>query len=96
MKTENIDFAGMAGTGVNRAANRFAGNHSGLTAKTNAGMGPRQGNASDSGNERRIGPSVTRDAQKQTIATAGQGSNIGRGYHCPPVGNPDKINVGSR
>lgn len=40
----NLDFDGMAGTGVNRGKNRFAGNHSGLTAVTNAGRGPTKGN----------------------------------------------------
>jgi hypothetical protein len=40
----NLDFDGMKGDGVNRAKNRFAGNHSGLTAVVNAGRGPTKGN----------------------------------------------------
>jgi hypothetical protein len=99
-KDQNLDFNGQAGTGVNHAGNKYAGNQSGLTFVGNHGMkaAARKGNASDSVAERRefTGPSVTKDKQKQTIATANQGVNIGSGYKCPPVGNPDKINVGSR
>lgn len=95
-KDQNLDFNGQAGTGVNRAGNKYAGNQSGLTAKTNYGHKTFRGNESDSGIERGIGPSVTGDPQKKTISTASQGVNIGSGYKCPPVGNPDKINVGSR
>lgn len=40
----NLDFDGMKGDGVNRGKNRFAGNHSGLTAVVNAGRGPTKGN----------------------------------------------------
>ena len=99
-KSDGLEFNGQAGDGVNRAGNKYAGNQSGLTFVGNHGMkaAARKGNASDSVAERRefTGPSVTRDKQKQTIATASQGVNIGSGYHCPPVGNPDKINVGSK
>lgn len=91
---EDFAFNGQMGTGVNREKNRYAGNQSGLMMRENYSRGPMKGNASDSGDERRIGPSVTRDKHQMTIATAGQGHNIGTGYHCPPVGNPDKINVG--
>jgi len=42
----NLDFAGMAGTGVNRAKDRLAGNQSGLTMKERFGRGPTKGNAS--------------------------------------------------
>ena len=93
----NLDFAGMAGDGVNRAANRYAHNHwsghSNDGRDVNYGAGPRRGNASSS--PRRVGPGATQDGLQMTIATASQGHNIGQGYHCPPVGNPDKINVGS-
>ena len=92
---EDFAFNGQMGDGVNRAANRFAGNQLGLTMKERYGVtGPTKGNASDSGGERNIGPSATRDKQKQTIATASQGQPIGSGFHCPPVGNPDKIYFG--
>ena len=40
----NLDFDGMAGNGVNRGKNRFAGNQSGKTAVVNAGRGPTRGN----------------------------------------------------
>ena len=93
---EDFAFNGQMGDGVNRAANRFAGNQLGLTMRENYGTpaAARRGNTSDSGGERNIGPSATRDKQKQTIATASQGVNIGSGFQCPPVGNPDKINKG--
>ena len=90
----NLDFDGMAGTGVNRARNRFAGNHPGLTSRENYGRGPTKGNASDSGIERGIGPSATGDPQKKTIATASQGGRINGGTTVKGFANPDKINVG--
>ena len=90
----NLDFDGMAGDGVNRAANRYAGNQLGLSMKENYGSGPRKGNASDSGIERGIGPSATRDKHKQTIATASQGGRIDGGTTVKGFANPDKINLG--
>ena len=93
---ESFAFNGQMGDGVNRAKNRFAGNQVGLSMKENYGRGPLVGNKSDSGDERGIGKSATRDAQKMTIATASQGVNIGSGFKCPPVGNPDAINVGMK
>ena len=97
MKKENLDFDGMAGDGVNRAGNRYSGNQLGLTMRENYGRGPLKGNASDSGRERGIGPSATRDKQKQTIATASQGGKIDGGATVKSfAGSPDKINVGSR
>lgn len=44
MKSENLDFDGMAGNGVNRAKARFAGNASGEKMGTNYGRGPTKGN----------------------------------------------------
>ena len=93
---EDFAFNGQMGDGVNRAGNRYAGNQAGLSLRENYGMGPRVGNKSDSGDERGIGKSATKDAQKMTIATASQGVNIGSGFKCPPVGNPDAINVGMK
>lgn len=92
----NLDFDGMAGNGVNRAANKYAGNQSGLTAKENYGRGPTKGNASDSGIERGIGPSATKDKHKLTIATAGQGGKINGGATVKGFANPDAINVGMK
>jgi hypothetical protein len=93
---EDFAFNGQMGDGVNRAANRFAGNQVGLTMRENYGTtaAARKGNTSDSGNERGIGPSATRDKMKMTISTASQGDPIGAGYRCPAVGNPDKIYFG--
>ena len=58
----------------------------------------RRGNASDCHEDRmeKIGPSATKDALKQTIATAGQGGKINGGADCCGFSNPDKINVGMK
>ena len=89
---DNLDFDGMAGNGVNRSGNRYAGNYSGMSAKENYGMGPRKGNQSDSFTN--VGPSVTKDKHKQTIATASQGGKINGGATVKKPTNIDKINVG--
>jgi hypothetical protein len=92
MKSENLSFDGMAGDGVNRAANKYAGNQSGLTMKERYSAGPRKGNASDSFTD--VGPSATRDPHKQTIATAAQGGKINGGASVKSPSNPDKIYIG--
>lgn len=89
---EDFAFNGQMGDGVNRAGNRYAGNHFSTTMKGDYGMGPRKGNMSDSSME--VGPSATRDKRKLTIATAAQGGRIDGGTHCEYFPNPDKINVG--
>jgi hypothetical protein len=86
-KDTNLDFDGMAGTGVNRKAASYAGNQSGKTMPMNVGMGPRTGNASSSSDMKGID-------HKKTIATAAQGGKINGGATCKPFGNPSKINVG--
>lgn len=91
---ESFAFNGQMGSGVNRAPNKYAGNQIGLTMGENYGRGPVKGNASDSGNERGIGPSATRDKQKQTIATASQGGRIDGGASRTFPSNPDKIYIG--
>ena len=95
---DGADFAfnGQMGDGVNRAKNRFAGNQVGLSLRENYGMGPRVGNKSDSGDERGIGKSVTRDKEKMTIATASQGLNVGKETTATRFKNPDAINVGMK
>jgi len=93
---EDFAFNGQMGDGVNRAGNRYAGNQAGLSLRENYGMGPRKGNASDSGDERGIGKSATKDAQKMTIATASQGMNIGKETRARKFPNPDAINVGNK
>jgi hypothetical protein len=90
----NLDFDGLAGDGVNRAGNKYSGNQSGLTAKMNYGNKSFKGNASDSA--MKVGPSVTRDPAKKTIATAAQGGRIDGGAKCGCVSNPDKINMGMK
>lgn len=97
---ESFAFAGQMGDGVNRSAttNRYSHNqwsgHSNDGRDVNFGLmqSQRVGNASSS--PRDVGPSATRDPKRMTIATASQGQPIGAGFHCPPVGNPDKINKG--
>ena len=92
----NMDFDGMAGDGVNRAANKYAKNqwsgHSNDGRTVNKGMGPRVGNASSS--PMAVGPSATKDPKKMTIATARQGGKITGGTKVAMPGNPDKINMG--
>lgn len=90
----NLAFDGMAGNGVNRAANKYAGNQSGLKSRENYGQGPRHGNQSDSSHLG--GKSVTRDPHKKTIATASQGGRINGGAEARCPSNPDKINVGMK
>lgn len=94
--TTNLDFDGMAGTGVNRAPNRFAKNqytgHSNDGRAVNMGRGPTRGNASSS--PRAGGPSATRDPHQMTIATASQGGRIDGGTTVRGFSNPDKINLG--
>jgi len=94
MKHSNLDFDGMAGDGVNRAGNKYSGNQCGLTMKENFGNKTFKGNASDSALQ--VGPSVTRDPHKQTIATAAQGGRINGGAECKTPSNPDRINMGMK
>ena len=95
---ESFAFNGQMGDGVNRAANRYAHNHwsghsnDGRDVNVGSFAGARRGNTSDA--PREGGPSVTRDPHRLTVATAAGPGVIAAGYHCPPVGNPDKINVG--
>ena len=91
-------FNGQMGDGVNRSGNRYAGNHSGLAARENYGNRTVRGNDSDCHTDRMtsIGPSVTRDGEKMTIATAKQGHNVGKEHGVKRFPNPDAINVGSK
>ena len=97
MKSDsNLDYAGMAGDGVNRmAGNQYCHNPMPGFAnpdRINKGRGPLKGNASSS--PEKIGPPATRDKLKLTIATAAQGGRINGGAMCRTWPNPDKINVG--
>ena len=93
---EDFAFNGQMGDGVNRAGNRYAGNHFSTAMKENYGLmqSQRKGNTSDSPMD--VGPSVTRDKRKLTIATAAQGGRINGGAHCEYPSNPDKIHAGSK
>jgi len=98
---DGADFAfnGQMGTGVNRMpGNRYAGNQVGLAMKENYGNKTIKGNASDCHTDRMesIGPSVTRDAEKMTIATAAEGKNVGPEHGMTRWPNPDAINVGMK
>jgi hypothetical protein len=100
MKTtaSNLDYAGMAGDGVNRAKNRYAHNtwsgHSNDGRDVNMGLMQSQRRGNTSSSPMKVGPPATRDGHQMTIATASQGMPIGSGFHCPSYGNPDKINEG--
>jgi len=106
VKGSNMDFAfnGQAGTGVNREARDVCYNPMahlvGNPDAINHGLDTvnRRGNGSDSWKDRRenIGPSVTRDAHKRTIATAAEGGRIDGGAERQYPKNSDAINVGSR
>ena len=95
---EDFAFNGQMGDGVNRMKNPYAHNHwsghsnDGRDVNVGRFAGARKGNTSDS--PREGGPSVTRDPHRMTVSTAAGAGVIAAGYHCPPVGNPDKINVG--
>ena len=81
----NLDFDGMAGTGVNRAKDRLAGNQSGLTMKERFGRGTTKGNASSN-------PA----GAPKTTATAAQGGRIDGGTSVKGFAHPDAINVGMK
>jgi hypothetical protein len=105
---DGADFAfnGQMGDGVNRDESR-----AGLCWNPNAHLvdnpdrinhgtfaASRRGNTSDQSRDRmeRIGPSATRDEMRMTIATAGQGHNIGAIKAPKKFPNPDAINVGMK
>jgi hypothetical protein len=94
----SLASSGMAGNGVNRAANPYAHNqwsgHSNDGRLVNMGLMQSQRRGNTSSSPKDIGPSATRDKRRMTMATASQGQPIGSGFHCPPVGNPDKIYKG--
>jgi len=83
----NLDFNGMAGTGVGPASRSgvCANPHSigDRALSQNYGSGPRKGNQSSN-------PAGT----PRTIATAAQGGKINGGAEAKCPGNPSKINAG--
>lgn len=80
----NLDFDGMAGNGVNRAANKYAKNHwsghSNDGRDVNVGRGPTKAG--------QTGHSVPNPTAR------GGKINGGAAAHCPT--NPDKINMGMK
>ena len=80
----NLDFDGMAGDGVNRAANKYAKNyhtgHSNDGRTVNFGRGP-------------VKAGVTGDSVPNPTAKSGK---ITGGTHVSMPANPDKINMGMR
>ena len=92
-------FNGQMGNGVNRDNSRDSicvNPYNSLVKnpdQINKGMGPRTGNASDSHSARmtKIGPSVTRDPNSLTIATANEGHNVGQATGMTRFPNPDSI-----
>ena len=91
---EDFSFNGQMGDGVNRAANRFAGNQSGLSMKENFGRGPTKGNIDRDNNPRTLDkvPFDTAAAGGPIAGTRKWNPSAGQNY----VGNPDKINVGMK
>ena len=96
---EDFAFNGQMGNGVNRDNSRDSicvNPYNSLVKnpdQINKGMGPRTGNASDSHSARmtEIGPSVTRDPNSLTIATANEGHNVGQATEMKRFPNPDSI-----
>jgi hypothetical protein len=99
----NLDFDGMAGTGVNRSANRYAKNqhtgHSNDGRLVNVGMGPRTGNHGSGIESGHTPPAPgvpalpaqgsVRDSINRGAPNRGPG-----GVMCKSPANPNKINVG--
>jgi hypothetical protein len=96
---DNASFAfnGQMGDGVNKSGDRWAGNHTGLKMKENYGLkeSQRRGTASDSHADRMdsIGPSVTKDPERMTVATASQGGVTEEHGKVPHIANPDAIYI---
>ena len=96
---ETLAFDGMAGDGVNRAGNRYAGNHFSEKMKENFGNGPRTAKENSQASMHDHGPSVTKDKYRTAPDTArGEGvtgkrdwkPSAGQNYN----GNADKIYIG--
>lgn len=95
---ESFAFNGQMGDGVNRAKrntvcdNMYGIGDAALSQNYGLMQSQRKGNASSSPKD--IGPSVTRDKRKHTMATAAQGHPVEGSRAMPRFANPDKINVG--
>ena len=92
----NLDFDGMAGDGVNRSGDRFAGNHFGEHMKENFGAGPR--NAAHYRKEAKYeakSPATFDKFREAPDRASGKKPNEGPFEHLH-FANPDKINVGMK
>ena len=88
---------GTTGEGYSRGTEKFAGNHSGLKAVTNAGRGPTVGNKSDKDSTYpsaaampafKTGKEITMGSHNPQVRNPGGTKSV------PTFGNSDKINVG--
>lgn len=93
MKQDNLDFDGMAGDGVNRSGNKYAGNQYGASMPERVNKTYNKG--TPPAYECNVGKSVTKDAFK-TAPDSAKGGKINGGATVKGFGNPDKINVGSK
>ena len=94
-------FNGQMGNGVNRDNSRdsiYVNPYNSLVKnpdQINLGLDTvnRRGNGSDSSHDRleSMGPSVTRDPNSLTIATANEGHNVGQATEMKRFPNPDSI-----
>ena len=91
----NLDFDGMAGTGVNRAKNPYAGNQSGLVAKTNYGRGPLKGNNGLCDDPMHSSANPTKSPRLRPADTS-KGGKIDGGTTVKGFPNPDAINMGMK
>jgi hypothetical protein len=96
---KNLDFDGMAGNGVNRGSNRFAGNqHSGIqnpNALINKGVGPRKGNFDSA--PTKVGPSATKDAFRPAPHTSeASGREYPRNIDSMSYGKQERTPGGTR
>jgi len=95
---ESFAFNGQMGDGVNRAkrnnvcVNPYTIGDAALSQNFGLMESQRKGNASSSPKD--VGPSVTRDKRKQTMATAAQGQPVEGSRATPKFANPDKIYIG--
>jgi len=95
MKTGNLDFDGMSGTGVNRAPNKYAGNQVGLTPKENYGHRVTKGNDGSCDDPLRTSANPTKSPHLYPADTA-KGGKINGGTTVKRPSRPDAINMGMK
>lgn len=95
MKDMNLDFDGMAGTGVNRAKNAYAGNQSGLSMKENYGHKVRKGNDGTCDVPMGVMGNPTKSPKMMPADTA-RGGKINGGTTVKKPSKPDAIHMGMK